>query len=249
MKRYFLDKLNIQIFAEAGEPSGGGGEPTPPPQADPTPGEGGDIQVPEYISTYVSGVEDEGQKEYLQGLLKDEKAVNLLKGFIKDPNKEWDIKTDDFKDLPDDVGKFLEDAKKVGFSEDQARTALERRREYIAREREAMSPELKQYDENIANFMATEKDPGIQGVYARLAESATGRKVLVEFMQLKTGGSTTTAGASSHVGGRFSLEDWKERYNKAILSQDQDEKKRLKAEALSQGTEYQEYFKVFFREN
>ena len=97
--------------------------------------------------------------------------------------------------------------------------------------------------------MAAEKDPDIQGVYARLAENAVGRKVLVELMQLKTGGSTTTAGASSHVGGRFSLEDWKERYNKAILSQDQDEKKRLKAEALSQGTEYQEYFKVFFREN
>lgn len=243
-------RLNIQLFAD----EGGNNPPAPTgtegQEGTPAGAEGTTVEVPEYISSYVSGIEDEEQKEYLQGLIKDEKGLGILKNFIKDPGKEWDIKADEYKDLPDDVSKFLEEAKQNGFTEEQAKIALEKRKEYITREREAMTPELRQYDATIANFITAEKDEQTQGVYARLAENAAGRKVLIELMQLKSGGPTPSAGASSSAQtGKFNLDDWKKRYDAAILSQDQDAKKALKAEAMSSGGEYKEYFNIFFREN
>lgn len=246
----FLDTLknkhrfNIQLFAEEpGDTGGGGGgnaggDPQPPV-----------VEVPDYIKTYTEGLENAEQKEYITGLLGDEKAVNLLKSFIPDPNKEWEIKVEDYKDMPDDVEAFIKEAKEQGISESMAKTQLDARKAYLSREREAMTPELRQFDATINNFITAEKDTAKAGVYARLAENATGRQVLIELMELKTGGAGATAGNASPAGGRFNLKDWKARYDDAIDRQDEEAKKQLKQEAMASGEEYKEYFNVFFRKS
>lgn len=164
--------FNIQLFAAP--PGEGGGDN----------GAGGTVEVPEYISNYVSGIEDEGQREYLTGLIADEKGINLIKSFVSDPNKEWDIKAEDYKDNTlIDVPTYLQEAKEKGISEEAARTFLENRKEYITTQRELMSPELRALDDSIENFIFAEKDEGIKEVYARLAENAKGREVLQRIMQ------------------------------------------------------------------
>lgn len=235
--------LKIQLFAEEpGDTGGSGGGDTGNPQSPA-------IEVPEYIKSYAEGIENPEQKEYITGLLSDEKAVNLLKGFIPDPNKEWDIKVEDYKDMPDDVEAFINGAKEQGISETIVKSQLEARKAYLSREREAMTPELRQFDATINNFITAEKDVAKAGVYARLAENATGRQVLIELMTLKTGGAGASAGNSNPTGGGFNLTEWKEKYNDAIDRQDEEAKKRLKAEAMSSGEKYKEYFNVFFRQS
>ena len=65
------------------------------------------IEVPEYIQSYADSIEDAGQKEYISGLLKDEKGVNFLKGMINDPNAENTTKAEEFKVMnPAEVESF-----------------------------------------------------------------------------------------------------------------------------------------------
>lgn len=228
MKRFILDRLNIQIFAEAGEPSGGGGEPAP--AGTETGGEGTPqaVEVPEYINSYVEGVEDAGQKEYLQGLLKDEKGVNTLKNFIQDPNREWDIKAEDYDIGNVDVAEYLKGAKEKGMSEEAAKTFLSGRVEYLKAQREAMSPELRALDEPIQNFIGAEKDPEIQQVYARLAENAKGREVLQRLMTAETPATPGITGGNAGAGTGYTHDSFIIAFNDAYDKKDNAKLQQLK---------------------
>lgn len=219
-------KLNIQLFADGD--GGEGGASTPPNTGDGGTA-GGEFEVPEYINSYVSGIEDEGQREYLTGLLKDEKGVNFLKGFVNDPGKEWDIKAEDYKDLPDNVSEYLEKAKEMGIPEAQAKVFLDNRKAYLSREREAMTPELKALDEPIANFINAEKDQARQGVYLRLSENAVGRQVLSEYMAMKNGGATPGIQGAGSAGGDYTHQSFIEAYNIALDENNQTKLKELRS--------------------
>lgn len=221
-------KLNIKLFDGEGE--GGGTEPTL------TPNEPTVIEVPEYINSYVSGIEDVAQKEYLEGLLKDEKGLNTLKNFIKDPKAEWNIDTNNYETIKDEAEQFIQVAKERGWSEEYTTQQLSARVEYLKAQREAMTPELKAADESINNFINTITDVEEKGVYARLAENAAGRKVLLKFM----GGSPTPSiGNSGTPGGvAYTKEEFIEEYNRALDSKDENLMKKLKTYANNHSDDF-----------
>ena len=247
-----LFKLNIQLFAEGGEPSGGGGdlgaggEPAPSPAPGEGAGTGGGFEVPEYINSYVEGVQDAGQKEYLQGLLADEKAVNLLKGFIQDPNAEYTIKADDYKDFPDDLQTFLAESKKLGVPENVVKMQIEARKNYIESNRARMTPEQIALDPIINNFIGAEQDTGIKEVYARLAENADGRRVLQKLMELSNPATTSVTGG--YAGGATETYDYKsfiDAYNEAKPVNGKEDKNKLRALENFARNNKDPYFKDF----
>ena len=245
------DKFNIQLFAEGGEPSGGGDPGAGGEEATTTaPGTGEgtstSFEVPEYLNSYVESVQDTGQKEYLQGLLADEKAVNLLKGLIQDPNAEWTIKADDYKDMTDDINAFITAAKEQGISEATVKYQLEARRNYLAAEKSKMTPEQIALEPVINNFIGAEKDAEIQGVYARLAENATGRKVLQKLMELSNPATTSITGGYS--GGASETYDYKsfiDAYNEAKPVNGKEDKNKLRALENFAKNSNDPYFKDF----
>lgn len=232
-----LFKLNIQLFAEGGEPSGGGGDPGAGGEPAPSPapvgegaGTGGTFEVPEYLNSYVEGIQDPGQKEYLQSLLTDEKGLGVLKNFIPDPNAEWTVKADDYKDMTDDVNAFITAAKEQGISEATVKYQLEARRNYLAAEKSKMTPEQIALEPVINNFIGAEKDTEIQGVYARLAENAAGRKVLQKLMELSNPATTSVTGG--YAGGATETYDYKsfiDAYNEAKPVNGKEDKNKLRA--------------------
>ena len=243
------DKFNIQLFAEGGEPSGGGdpgagGETTTAPGT----GEGTStsFEVPKYLNSYVESLQDTGQKEYLQGLLADEKAVNLLKGLIQDPNAEWTVKADDYKDMTDDVNAFITAAKEQGMSEATVKYQLEARRNYLANEKLKMTPEQIALEPIINNFIGAEKDAEIQGVYARLAENATGRKVLQKLIEFSNPATPSINGGYS--GGASETYDYKtfiDAYNEAKPVNGKEDKNKLRALENFAKNSNDPYFKDF----
>lgn len=254
MKELF--KFNIQLFAEGGEPTGGGGaptgEPTPGGEGTTTPpagegaGTGGTFEVPEYLNSYVEGLQDVGQKEYLQGLLADEKAVNLLKGLIQDPNAEYTIKADDYKDFPDDLQTFLAESKKLGVPENVVKMQIEARKNYIESNRARMTPEQIALDPIINNFIGAEQDAGIKEVYARLAENADGRRVLQKLMELSNPATTSVTGG--YAGGTAETYDYKsfiDAYNEAKPVNGKEDKNKLRALENFARNNRDPYFKDF----
>lgn len=234
MKELF--RLNIQLFGDAPDGAGSGGpagaEPTPQAGA-PTGTEGAtgtatQIEIPEYINSYVEGVQDAGQKEYLQGLLGDEKAVNLLKGIIPNPNAEWTIKADDYKDMTDDVNAFITAAKEQGMSETTVKYQLEARRNYLASEKSKMTPEQIALEPIINNFIGAEKDVEVQNVYARLAENAAGRKVLQKLMELTNPGTTSVSGGYAAGGVTYDHQTFIDAYNEAKPVGGKEDKNKLR---------------------
>lgn len=219
MKLQELLKPKVLFDAEGGNGGGGAGG------ADPIPG----IEVPEYIQSYADSIEDAGQKEYISGLLKDEKGVNFLKGMINDPNAEYTTKAEEFKAMnPAEVESFTKEAKAAGIPEKYARIALEGRANYLQAQRDLMSPELKALDTNIDNFInsATAEE---QQVYARLAENAIGRKILVEKIMggaanISIGGA---GGGSTHIAS-YDHKSFIDAYNEAKDSNDKEALKKLK---------------------
>ena len=244
------DKFNIQLFAEGGEPSGGGdpgagGETTTAPGT--REGTSTSFEVPKYLNSYVESVQDTGQKEYLQGLLADEKAVNLLKGLIQDPNAEWTVKADDYKDMTDDVNAFITAAKEQGMSEATVKYQLEARRNYLANEKLKMTPEQIALEPIINNFIGAEKDAEIQGVYARLAENATGRKVLQKLIELSNPATPSINGGYSS-GGASETYDYKtfiDAYNEAKPVNGKEDKNKLRALENFAKNSNDPYFKDF----
>lgn len=238
MKFYNQRKLNIQIFADAPEGAGSGGgvtEPTATGTGDtgttaPTPPS---VEVPEYITNYVSGFEDAEQKEYLQGLLSDEKGVNFLKGIVPDPNAEWSINKDDYKDIGFDAEAYIADSREKGISEAVAKSFLDSRKNYLAAQREAMTPELRAMDTVIDNFITSSDDAEKQAVYRELANNAAGRKVLKDIIE-KANSATPSAGANragGETGLEYTEESFKEAYNIALDNNDQTKINELKAYA------------------
>ena len=88
----FKRKLLQNIYFDATTEGGGAGNPEP--TLEPTSTE---IEVPGYINDYVNGMEEGDQKGYISEMLKDQRGVDALKGFIKDPNAEWNIDTTAYK--------------------------------------------------------------------------------------------------------------------------------------------------------
>lgn len=218
MKFFKQRQLNIQIFADTPEgagsgggvteptPAGTGGEGTPAPQ-------GTEIEVPEYISSYVSGFEDEGQREYLQGLLSDEKGLNFLKGIVPNPNAEWNINKDDYKDIGFDAEAYIADSREKGISEAVAKSFLDSRKNYLTAQREAMTPELRAMDTVIENFIASSGDAEKQAVYRELANNAAGRKVLKDIIE-KINPATPSAGTNGNTGLKtYTRAEFEEAYN------------------------------------
>lgn len=226
--------LKIQLFAEAPEGGGSGGTPT-----NPTVGEGqtttpaaqtpGAVEVPEYLNNYVSGIEDEGQREYLTGLMQDEKAVNLLKGLIQDPNAEWTVKADDYKDMTDDVDAFITAAKEKGIPENTVKYQLDARKAYLAAEKEKMTPEQIALEPIINNFISAEKDTEIQGVYARLAENAAGRRVLEKLIKQNTAQTPGLQGGATAGATEYTEKSFIEAYNEAKPVNGEVNKQALRA--------------------
>lgn len=219
MKLEELLKLKVLFDAEDGNGGGGAGG------GDQTPG----IEVPEYIQSYADSIEDAGQKEYISGLLKDEKGVNFLKGMVDDPNAEYTTKAEEFKVMnPAEVESFTKEAKAAGIPEKYARIALEGRANYLQAQRDLMSPELRALDTNINNFIASASQEE-QEVYARLAENATGRKILVEKIMggtanISIGGA---GGGSTHIAS-YDHKSFIDAYNEAKDSNDKEALKKLK---------------------
>lgn len=217
--------INIQIFADTPDDgAGSGGDPGIDPGAgagdigDPAAGAAApqpSFEVPEYITNHISGLENAEQKAYLETLLADEKGINLLKDFIPDPNKEWDIKAEDYEDPSLDIESYIKNAKEQGMKESEARLFLENRKRYVEEQRNAMTPELRALDETINNFISQESDVNKQMVYQRLAENAWGREVLKEFMSLKTGKTPSISSGGVTGNTRYTRDTFIEEYNEA----------------------------------
>lgn len=218
-------KLNIRLFD---------GEPTPAPSDPPV------IEVPEHINSYVSKVEDVAQKEYLEGLLKDEKGVNTLKNLIKDPKAEWQLDVNNYESIKEEAEQFIQIAKENGWSEEYTAQQLTARGEYLKTQRELMTPELRSADESINNFINTVTDVEEKGVYARLAENAAGRKVLLKLMG---GNPTPSIGNAGAPGAEtYTKETFIEEYNRAKDTKDENLMKKLKTFAQqNQDTYYKDF--------
>lgn len=219
-------KLNIQLFAEGG------------PEGEPTPGA---IEVPEYISTYVSGIEDEGQRGYLETMSKDEQGLNTLKSFIKDPNAEWNLTDEGYKETITNASDLIKQVKDLGYNEEAAKIMLDQRVDYLKTQKSLMSKEELAAEPNINNFIAAEKNTEIQQVYNSLSENAAGRRVLLELMKLKSGGATP--GVNNGAGGSIGSYDQKtfiETFNKA--TREKDKTKLLELENYARNVKDQDKF-------
>lgn len=226
-KKNIRPQLNIQLFA--GEPGGN------PPGGEGGAGGAGEIEVPDYINTYVSGIEDVEKREYLEGLAKDEKGLGALKSFIKDPNADWTLDTASYKDKLADTDKFVETMKKDGYSEAETKKAIENRIAYLDSEREAMPVELREADTVVNNFINQEQDAGMKAVLERLGENATGRKLLLDYMKLKGGPATPGTGGTGETGaGEYNQETFREAFQIANKKGDKQKLSELKAFAKSQ---------------
>lgn len=226
------DFLNIQLFAEAPDAvAGSGGADTAPTgaEAGTTRAESGAFEVPEYINQYVSGLSDEGQREYLTGLIQNENAVNVLKGLIPDPNAEYTIKADEYKDMGDDVNAYLTVAKEQGIPETVVRHQLEARRNYIASEKAKMTPDQIALEPVINNFIRAEKDTEVQGVYERLAENAAGRKILARLIQSSNPATPSVQNGGGLGGVTYTEQEFIEAYNEAKPYNGEPNKQALKS--------------------
>lgn len=221
----FKRKLLQNIYFDTPTEGGGAGNPTPAPT---------EIEVPGYINDYVNGMEEGDQKGYISEMLKDQRGIDALKGFIKDPNAEWNIDTTAFKDKVEGVDEFIQEMKNNGYSQKATEKLIQNRIEMLEREKAAMTPEELAAGENIANFIASEESDARKAVYQRMSEYAEGRRMLLEFMALKSGkptpgvtqGSATTVGAYDH-------ETFIEAYNYALDKKDNAKLQELKSFALS----------------
>lgn len=145
------NKLNIQLFAEPGEPGGGDPQPAPVPQ----PGGGDPLPNPNPEPTPAPQPAPQENWET--------------------------IKPENFKNIaPENITEFIEQAKKNGMSAAVALHQLSTREKYLTTERDSMTPELRALDPIIENFIANEENQEYVDVIARLAENAKGRKFLQE---------------------------------------------------------------------
>lgn len=224
----FKRKLLQNIYFDTPTEGGGAGNPAPTPE--PTQTE--TIEVPGYINDYVNGMEEGDQKGYISEMLKDQRGVDALKGFIKDPNAEWNIDTSAYKENLSGVDEFIQEMKSNGYSQKATEKLIQNRIDMLAREKAAMTPEELAAGENITNFIASEESDARKAVYQRMSEYAEGRRVLLEFMALKSGNPTPGANQTGATGG-FTEETFIEAYNEAMDNKDNAKLKELRTFAES----------------
>ena len=217
-------KFNICFDADEGLQGGGNTEPVEPVA----------VEVPEYINNYANNLEEGEQKEYILGMLKDEKGVNALKSFVKDPSEEWNIDTTAYKEKIQGVDEFVDEMKNGGYSKETAEKLINQRISYLENQKSLMSEEEKAAEKNILNFIDSEKNEEYKVVYERMAENAVGRRVLLEFMSLKAGGKTPGA-VSGNTGmiNSYNHDSFIEEYNIAYDSKDVKKLKELERFARS----------------
>lgn len=210
-------KLNIQLFGgeEGGEP---GGEPTPNPAGNPEPtgdtGAGGNPPQP-----------------------------NGGEPTTPEPLTWENIKAEDYQELGD-ITPFITEAQEKGYTPDYIKSRLDDRKTYLTEQKAAFTPELNASMEAINNFIGAEKDTNRQSVYRAMAENATGAAILKEYIELKAGATGSVVGAGRATStSTIDIQAWKEQYDDAIFSNNEEKKKQLEEQGLASG---QEYFKVFF---
>ena len=210
-------KFNIQLFggAEGGEP---GGEPTPNPEPTVNTGAGGEPPQP-------SGD---------NGAWAEPKVEPLT----------WEgIKAEDYQEIGD-IAPYITEAQEKGYTPEYIKSRLDDRKAYLAEQKAAFTPELNASMEAINNFIGAEKDTDRQIVYRAMAENAIGAQILKEYIEMKAGSTGSVVGVGKSIPTSvIDITSWKEQYDEAIMSGNEEKKKELKEQGLASG---QEYFKIFF---
>ncbi len=187
--------LNIQLFAEQGEP--GGGDPQPVPVTQP----GGDpLPNPEPNPAPQPA-----------------------------PQENWEIiKPENFKNIaPENITEFIEQAKKNGVSSAIALYQLTARENYITAQREAMTPDLRELDPIIENFIAKEENKEFKDVFERLAENALGRKFLKDrVLNIGQQGGDNKMDSGGLKG--MTREEFTTRYNEAYKAKKNGDSTKMK---------------------
>lgn len=188
--------LNIQLFAEQGEP--GGGDPQPAPVTQP----GGDSTPPV------------NQQQTNSNTVQQEK---------------WEtIKPENFKNIAQEhIVEYIEQAKKKGVSSDVALHQLTARENYITAQREAMTPDLRELDPIIENFIAKEENQEFKDVFERLAENALGRKFLKDrVLNIGQQGGDNKMDSGGLKG--MTREEFTTRYNEAYKAKKNGDSTKMK---------------------
>ncbi|MGL4628546.1 MAG: hypothetical protein ACRCUR_03540 [Cetobacterium sp.] len=129
---------------------------------------------------------------------------------------DWStITPDNFKNIKQEhINEYLESAKRNGISPAVALHQLTARENYISTQREAMTPELRELDPIIENFISQEENQEFKDVLERLAENSLGRKFLQQkFLLNDKGGGVNFMDKGK--AGTMTQEEFISKYNDA----------------------------------
>ena len=129
---------------------------------------------------------------------------------------DWStITPDNFKNIKQEhINEYLESAKRNGVSPAVALHQLTARENYISTQREAMTPELRELDPIIENFISQEENQEFKDVLERLAENSLGRKFLQQkFLLNDKGGGVNFMDKGK--AGTMTQEEFISKYNDA----------------------------------
>ena len=161
------------------------------------------------------------------------------------PTDEWGtIKPETFKNInQDDITTFLEKAKNDGISPAVALHQLNARENYLSTQREEMTPELRELDPVIQNFIEQDENKAYKDVIARLAENAQGRKFLQEKLLTSNGGTVNLMDKGGL--GKMTHEEFVTKYNEAYdAKKSGDSSKMNQLESYARNSE-DDYYRDF----
>lgn len=161
------------------------------------------------------------------------------------PADDWGtIKPESFKNInQDDITVFLEKAKNDGISPAVALHQLNARENYLSTQREAMSPELRELDPVIQNFIEQDENKAYKDVISRLAENAQGRKFLQEKLLTSNGGTVNLMDKGGL--GKMTHEEFVAKYNEAYdAKKSGDSSKMNQLESYARNSE-DDYYRDF----
>lgn len=161
------------------------------------------------------------------------------------PADDWGtIKPESFKNInQDDITVFLEKAKNDGISPAVALHQLNARENYLSTQREAMSPELRELDPVIQNFIEQDENKAYKDVISRLAENAQGRKFLQEKLLTSNGGTVNLMDKGGL--GKMTHEEFVTKYNEAYdAKKSGDSSKMNQLESYARNSE-DDYYRDF----
>lgn len=161
------------------------------------------------------------------------------------PADNWGtIKPESFKNInQDDITVFLEKAKNDGISPAVALHQLNARENYLSTQREAMTPELRELDPVIQNFIEQDENKAYKDVISRLAENAQGRKFLQEKLLTSNGGTVNLMDKGGL--GKMTHEEFVTKYNEAYdAKKSGDSSKMNQLESYARNSE-DDYYRDF----